>query len=86
MAAKTPDRVDVITLGNGRILYKGIFATENLDNTDTWDTGLDSAVDAAFKPTEAADFLVVTLSGSVVTVASVGDNHNGEIWVEASAY
>ena len=85
MPAKTPDRVEQHQLGANRLL-KGIFTTENIDDEDTWTPGITGIVNVAWKATNGTDLVALTHSGGVITAASTGDNHNGEIWVECVGY
>ena len=73
MAAKTPDSVDVLSVGSKKMTI-GHFTTTTLADNDTWDTGLNSvnslertAIWTAQTSAGPNDFQVDGVSGGVLT-------------------
>jgi len=85
MPEKAPDRISVSTLG-GRRMLRCVYETTNIDDADFFTSGIRSIKAVAWKPTDAGDLVSLSHSAGVVTFASTGDNHNGELWIEASGY
>ena len=73
MAAKTPDAIDVLSVGNKKMTI-GHFTSTTIDDDDTWNTGLSSVnslargmIWTAQTSAGPADFQVDGVSGGVLT-------------------
>ena len=85
MAAKTPDSApETITARSFQGLrhIRAPFLTANIDNGDTWTTGIRNIQAVAWEAVNASDLVAATFAATgVVTFTSTGDNHNGYLHV-----
>ena len=84
MAAKTPDTLKRVGLGSA-MLNIATFSTANIDNGDTWATGMPSVIDAwadiKSAPTVSGSNIACVVSGSTITFSTDKDNLTGTIKV-----
>lgn len=80
MAAKTPDTVRQENLGTLRLVM-ALFTSTNLDNADTWTTGMDGIVGAWFAPNTTTGVVGVDNSAGVLTFACSADNQTGTLYI-----
>lgn len=80
MAAKTPDSVYQESLGSLRLI-RAKFTSTNLDNTDTYATGIDGIVDAWFSPSTTTGVVGVSNSSGTLTFACSADNQVGTLFI-----
>jgi hypothetical protein len=79
MAAKTPSTVVRHNAGSNNLL---IATFTDIDNNDTWDTGIESIVGLWANPTDAlASYLNVNESAGVVTFQSGANNRTGQLYL-----
>lgn len=84
MAAKTPDSLSQDLLGTLR-LVRALFTSTNLDNTDTYATGMKGIVDAWFKPNTTTGVVGCDIDQSTgtITFATSADNQTGTLFILA---
>lgn len=82
MAAKTPDSVKQDKLGTVRLIY-AFFTSTNLDNTDTYATGIDGIIGAWFAPNTTTGVVGVSNSSGTLTFACSADNQTGTLFILA---
>ena len=83
MAAKTPSSVKVLSVGNGLVVRKAVFA--DIDNADTWTSGLKgvSTVVAVDNTGTTTAGVAVSESGGVFTFACATDNKAVTLRIES---
>lgn len=82
MAAKVPDSIVVVKKGTVRE-FIATFSSTDLDNGDTWASGIVGIVDAAFHPSTTTGVVGVAFSGSDLTFACSAANQLGRLVVTA---
>ena len=82
MAAKTPDSVKQDKLGTVRLIYAN-FTSTNLDDTDTYATGIDGIIGAWFSPDSTKGVVGVSNSAGTLTFACSADNQTGTLFILA---
>jgi hypothetical protein len=85
MAAKTPDKVYQDKLGSLR-LVRAVFSTTNLDDADTYASGIDAVVDYWFSPkidpsTNSSAGINITHSSGTFTFYPGVDNMEGTLFI-----
>lgn len=86
MAALTPDSYEQLQLSNGNRLTKATFGT-SISNTDTWDSGIQGFVSAAWKPDSiSAEVTFADPTAGVFTFAAIAADNTGQLWVEHADY
>lgn len=80
MAAKTPDAVYRESLGTVN-LVRCEFTSTNLDNTDTYTTGIAGIVGAWFSPSTTTGVVGVSNASGVLTFACSADNQVGTLFI-----
>lgn len=80
MAAKTPDSVRQENLGSARLVM-AIFSTTNIDNTDTYATGMKGIIGAWFAPDTTTGVVGVSNSAGTLTFAASADNQTGILFI-----
>lgn len=75
MAAKTPDILKVTTMGELKCLIAK-FSTNDIDDNDTWDTGMTSIVSVMCQQTSEGpdDLCPDGISAGVITFSSKANN------------
>lgn len=85
MAAKTPDTVtqerSFAKDLKGELHRRFEFITANIDDTDTWASGIGGIVAVAWEGVNATDECVATYSGETVTFNTSTGNVNGYLHV-----
>ena len=91
MAAKVPDSITVMSVGNKKLTV-GHFQATNIDDGDTWDTGLSSvnsleknSIWTAQTSTGPTDFQVAGVSGGILTFDSAA-NIEGHVFILSDDY
>jgi len=91
MAAKTPDSVATLSMGNKKLTI-GHFNSTNIDDNDTWDTGLSSVTSLETTSIWTAqtsegpmDFQVDGISAGVLTFSSAS-NVTGHVFILSADY
>lgn len=84
MAAKTPDSVKIDSLGSVRLIRAG-FTSTNLDNADTYATGIKGIVGAWFSPDTTTGVVGVSNSAGTLTFACSADNQTGTLFILAKS-
>lgn len=91
MAAKTPDSINIHSMGDCKLL-RATFSTTNLDDTDTWTSGLSGVVDYWFtgknNPTTQASAGIhgaFVASTGVFTFYPGEDNWEGTLFIMQKA-
>lgn len=82
MAAKTPDSVRMDSLGSLRLI-QAIFSSTNLDDTDTYATGITGIVGAWFAPDTTTGVVGVANSAGTLTFACSAANQTGTLFILA---
>lgn len=89
MAAKTPDSSvgdAVFGQDNGLTSRRYAFITANIDDTDTFTTGITNIRHVAWEPVDATDLVALSYTAAgVITFATTGANHNGHLWIFSGA-
>ncbi len=85
MAAKTPDSVITESLGS-LTLKIATFSTNDIDDGDTWDTGLSGKIvgywaNATDDPTQTKEGIDCSESAGVITFNTGEDNRTGMVYV-----
>ena len=88
MAAKTPDSIQQESLGSLKLII-ATFSTNDIDDTDTWASGIQGIVgywaNATDDPTQAKEGIDVALSTSTFTFSTGEDNRTGMVYVLAKS-
>ncbi len=80
MAAKTPDAVYSDSLGSVRLI-RAEFSTTNVDDTDTYASGITGIVDTWFSTDITTGAVGTTHSGSTITFACSAANQTGTLFI-----
>ena len=80
MAAKTPDTIRQENLGTVRLVM-AIFSSTNIDDTDTYTTGMDGIVGAWFAPDLTTGVVGVSNAAGVLTFAASAANQTGTLYI-----
>lgn len=82
MAAKTPDSIFQEKLGTVRLILAR-FSTTNIDDTDTYSTGMTGIVDAFFTPDTTTGVVGCSVAAStgVITFAASAPNQTGTLHI-----
>lgn len=85
MAAKTPDSIVRHNVGELNLI-RAVFSSTNLDDTDTWTSGITGIVDHWFAPknnptTQASAGIHVAQASGVFTFYPGEDNCEGTLYV-----
>lgn len=87
MAAKVPTNVKNLGKLNGlRIIkasFDGTVSSNDIDNADTWASGIKGIVFAFFAPTTTTGDVACAVSGTTITFACSASNQIGNIIVFA---
>lgn len=86
MAAKTPDSIITENLGSVKLTI-ATFSTNDIDDNDTWDSGIESAVLYGVEPTidGPQDCTIDGYSAGVFTFGSAA-NQTAKVWVMHKGY
>jgi hypothetical protein len=89
MAAKTPDSILRESVGS-MTLFIATFSTNDIDDTDTWATGLGSNIlgvwaNGTDDPTQTKEGIDCAESAGTITFSTGEDNRTGKVFVLARA-
>lgn len=82
MASKVPDSIKQEQLGTVRLILAR-YSSTNLDDTDTWASGIKGIVDAFFTPDSTTGVIACAVSGSTITFAASAANQTGTLHILA---
>lgn len=89
MAEKTPDSVERLSMGSQTLLV-ATFSTNDIDDGDTWDTGLGTNAKYVWAngtddPTQTKEGIDCSLSSGTITFSVGEDNRTGWVFVICNA-